>query len=113
MGINPLLSIYVIELTPAQNTAFYAGLTVAVLGFSNMMSSAFLGRVSDKVGAHNVLIWAMLGVAMLAIPQAFVTDIWQLIVLRFMQGICVGGLLPSQRGGSGGFVKILDRKSVV
>ncbi|KMK77348.1 MFS transporter [Alkalihalobacillus pseudalcaliphilus] len=95
MGINPLLSIYVIELTPAQNTAFYAGLTVAVLGFSNMMSSAFLGRVSDKVGAHNVLIWAMLGVAMLAIPQAFVTDIWQLIVLRFMQGICVGGLLPA------------------
>ncbi|KGA98824.1 multidrug transporter [Alkalihalobacillus alcalophilus ATCC 27647 = CGMCC 1.3604] len=95
MGINPLLSIYVAELTPAQNTAFFAGLTVAVLGFSNMMSSAFLGRLGDKVGAHNVLVWAMLGVAMISIPQAFVTDIWQLIVLRFMLGLCIGGLLPA------------------
>ncbi|KYG35198.1 MFS transporter [Alkalihalobacillus trypoxylicola] len=95
MGVNPLLSLYVGELTPHQNTAFFAGLTVAVLGFSNMMSSAFLGRVSDKKGAHNVLFCAMIGVAILSIPQAFVTDIWMLIGLRFLLGICVGGLLPA------------------
>ena len=32
--------------------------------------------------------------AMLLIPQAFVTRSWQLIVLRFLMGLALGGLLP-------------------
>jgi len=30
----------------------------------------------------------------LLIPQAFVTSSWQLIILRFLMGIALGGLLP-------------------
>jgi MFS family permease len=32
--------------------------------------------------------------ALLLVPQAFVTASWQLIVLRFLMGIALGGLLP-------------------
>ena len=32
--------------------------------------------------------------ALLLIPQAFVTESWQLIILRFLMGLALGGLLP-------------------
>jgi MFS family permease len=37
---------------------------------------------------------ALGGAALLLIPQAFVTSAWQLIVLRFLMGVALGGLLP-------------------
>lgn len=95
MGVNPLLSLFVEELTPKQNVAFYAGLAISVMGFANMLTSPQLGKLSDKLGAHHILIYSMLGVALFSIPQAFVTEIWQLIVLRFLVGLCLGGLLPA------------------
>ena len=33
-------------------------------------------------------------VAALLLPQAFVTAPWQLVILRFLMGIALGGLLP-------------------
>ncbi|PIB58770.1 multidrug transporter, partial [Pseudomonas sp. 2995-3] len=54
IGINPLLSIFVQELTTSQNVAFYAGLAMSVMGFANMSASPFLGRLSDKKGHHFV-----------------------------------------------------------
>jgi MFS family permease len=32
--------------------------------------------------------------ALLLIPQAFVTNAWQLVFLRFLMGLALGGLLP-------------------
>jgi MFS transporter, DHA1 family, multidrug resistance protein len=95
MGVNPLLSLFVTELTPAENVAFFAGLAISVMGFANMITAPILGKLSDKKGAHHVLIYSLLGVSMFSIPQAFVVDIWQLIALRFMVGLCLGGLLPA------------------
>ncbi|MCM3759326.1 MFS transporter [Alkalihalobacillus oceani] len=94
MGVNPLLSIFVEELTSPEQAALFAGLAVSVLGFGNMLGSSQLGRLGDKVGAHQVLIYALLGAACFSIPLAFVTEIWQLICLRFFVGLCLGGLLP-------------------
>ncbi|TSB46306.1 multidrug efflux MFS transporter [Alkalicoccobacillus porphyridii] len=95
MGVNPLLSLFVEELSPAANVSLYAGVVVSVTGFANFLTSAWLGKVSDKRGAHNTLVFSLLGVALFTIPQVFVTDIWQLIVLRFFVGLCLGGLLPA------------------
>lgn len=95
MGVNPLLSLFVEELTTPETVAFYAGVALSVMGFANMITSPVLGKLSDKKGAQHVLIFSMIGVAVFSIPQAFVTDIWQLISLRFMIGLCLGGLLPA------------------
>ncbi|WP_017727183.1 MFS transporter [Halalkalibacterium ligniniphilum] len=95
MGINPLLSLYVDELSGGVNVAFYAGLAISVMGFANMLASPQLGKLSDKKGAHHVLIYSLLGLAIFTIPQAFVQELWQLIVLRFFVGLCLGGLLPA------------------
>lgn len=95
IGINPLLSLFVQELTTSQNVAFYAGLAMSVMGFANMSSSAFLGKLSDRKGPHFVLLISLLFAAIVTLPQAFVQSYWQLIIFRFLLGLSLGGLLPS------------------
>lgn len=95
IGINPLLSIFVQELSPGQNIAFYSGLVMSVMGFANMSASPYLGRLNDRKGAEKVLYVSLLFAALVTLPQAFVTDYWQLVGLRFLLGLALGGLLPS------------------
>lgn len=91
-----LLPIYVEHLHGiAANVPFWAGMVTAATGISNMITSPVLGRVSDKIGAHRILTYCLIGAAATLIPQAFVQSVWQLIIVRFMLGIFMGGLLPS------------------
>lgn len=91
-----LLPLYVEKLHgSAVNIAFLAGMVSAVTGLSNMIASPVLGKLSDRVGAHRILTFALIGAAVFLIPQAFVTSVWQLIVVRFLMGVFMGGLLPS------------------
>lgn len=91
-----LLPLYVEKLHGiATDVTFWAGFVTAVTGISNMVTSPVLGRFSDKFGAHRVLTYSLIGAALTLIPQAFVTTVWQLILVRFLMGIFMGGLLPS------------------
>ncbi|MFE5319057.1 MFS transporter [Paenibacillus sp. NPDC056579] len=74
--------------------AFYAGLVGSITGFSNMIASPLLGRLSDRIGSVKILAVCLVGAAVSFIPQAFVTNIWQLFACRFMLGIFMGGMLP-------------------
>ncbi len=91
-----LLPLYVQKLhTSSGDIAFWAGVVIAVTGVSNMISSPLLGKLSDKLGAHRILTYALIGTSITLIPQAFVHNVWQLIIIRFLMGIFMGGLLPS------------------
>ncbi len=96
VGPMPQMSLFVAQLgAPGGYVAFFAGLVTAITGIANMSASPFLGRLGDRFSYQHVLFFAMLGAALFYIPHAFVTSIWQLLVLRFLLGLCVGGLLPS------------------
>lgn len=91
-----LLPLYVEKLHGvATNVPFWAGFVIAVTGISNMITSPLLGRLSDSVGSHRILTFSLIGAAATLIPQAFVHTVWQLIIIRFLMGIFMGGLLPS------------------
>lgn len=75
--------------------AFYSGLVGSITGFSNMIASPLLGRLSDRIGSVKILAVCLVGAAISFIPQAFVTNIWQLFAARFMLGLFMGGMLPS------------------
>lgn len=78
-----------------ENLAFWAGFVGSVTGFSNMISAPLLGRLSDRKGATRVLVYSLLGAGLLFIPQAFVANVGQLLVCRFLLGCFVGGLIPT------------------
>ncbi|TBL81262.1 MFS transporter [Paenibacillus thalictri] len=96
LSAMPLIPLFVQELHGQDKMlALYAGLVGSVTGFSNMIASPLLGKLSDKIGPEKVLSIALIGAALSFIPQAFVTNIWQLMASRFILGLFMGGMLPS------------------
>jgi DHA1 family multidrug resistance protein-like MFS transporter len=95
-SIIPVLPIYIQSmLDSTENVAFYAGIVQAGMGIANVIASPQLGKLGDRYGSHKVLLICLLIAATLFIPQALVTSVWQLVALRFLLGLCLGGLLPS------------------
>ena len=94
--IEPIVTVYVTQLSPdTSHVALLAGLAFSALGLANIIASPILGKFSDKIGAQKVLLATLVMAGVIYIPQAFVKDPWQLIVLRFLAGLAVAGLNPS------------------
>lgn len=91
-----LIPLYVQHLHgSAENLAFLSGFVGAVTGLSNMVSAPILGRISDRVGSKWILFFSLVGAGLLFIPQAFVGNVGQLLVTRFLLGCFMGGLIPT------------------
>jgi MFS family permease len=95
MSIEPIITIYVGQIVsdPSRIT-FVAGLAMSASALGSVLSASRLGRLADRIGHWQVLTGALIVAAVLLIPQAFVTAGWQLVVLRFLMGLALGGLLP-------------------
>lgn len=95
-SIQPLLSLYVAELTEGSaQVAFLAGVTFSATGVGNLLFARRWGRLGDSIGYEKVLGFLLLLAFIFIIPQAFVTELWQLIALRLLFGIAVGGMIPT------------------
>lgn len=95
MSIEPIITIYVAHLVDDRSSVtMVSGVVMSAAALGSILSAARLGRLADRVGHWNVIIWALAVAALLLIPQAFVTEGWQLILLRFLMGLALGGLLP-------------------
>ncbi|MGN1401332.1 MAG: MFS transporter [Bacillus sp. (in: firmicutes)] len=96
MSIQPFLTLYVKELSDtAQFLALMAGGVTAVSGFSNIIAAPLLGKLSDRIGPQRVLIGSLLFVAIIFALHTLVSDVKQLIFIRFLLGFGLGGLLPA------------------
>jgi MFS family permease len=95
MSIEPIITIYVAQLVddPSRVT-LVSGITMSAAALGSILSASRLGRLADRIGHWSVIIAALAVSALLLIPQAFVTQGWQLVVLRFLMGLALGGLLP-------------------
>jgi DHA1 family multidrug resistance protein-like MFS transporter len=93
--VQPMLPLFVQYLDPVVSVATVTGLIFTVAGVVAAISSVVWGRVGDRLGYRRLLIGMSLGAGLIYIPQAFVTNVLQLVVLRGILGIFDGGLLPS------------------
>ncbi|MBD3920525.1 multidrug efflux MFS transporter [Paenibacillus sp. PR3] len=95
-SIEPIMTVYVSELSEhLTHVALIAGLTFSASGLANILAAPKLGKLSDRIGAHKVILIALLAAGILFIPQAFVRNPWELMALRFALGITAAGLAPS------------------
>lgn len=94
MSIEPIITVYVAQFAEPARVTFVAGLVMSAAALGSILSSSYLGKLADRVGHWNVVIGCLAVSAVLLIPQAFVTSDWQLILLRFLMGLSLGGLLP-------------------
>jgi MFS family permease len=95
MSIEPIITVYVAQiiLNPAQIT-IVAGLVMSAAALGSILSASWLGKLADRMGHWTVIVGCLAVCAALLIPQAFVTAGWQLVLLRFLMGLSLGGLLP-------------------
>ncbi|AGK95787.1 multidrug efflux MFS transporter [Clostridium pasteurianum] len=95
-SVEPIITVYVTQLS--QNTshvALIAGMAFSASGLANIIAAPRLGKLSDKIGAHKVILVALAAAGLIFIPQAFVKNSWQLMGLRFLLGLASAGLIPS------------------
>ncbi|MGA2395072.1 MAG: MFS transporter [Candidatus Lustribacter sp.] len=96
IGLSPVLPLFVRDIVgniPYQTTI--TGAAIAVTGVAGLLSAPFLGRRSDEIGYHRVLLIALAGATAFTLPQAFVSNIWAFVALRCGVGVFLGGILPS------------------
>ena len=97
MSLQPVISVYIKGIVPSdtENLAFIAGAVFSAMGIAQLMSSSPLGKLVDKIGPRKVLVVSLIYVGILNIPQAYVSDAYQLAIIRFLQGFGLGGMLPA------------------
>ena len=97
MSLQPVISVYIKGIVPSdtENLAFIAGAVFSAMGIAQLMSSSPLGKLVDKIGPRKVLVVSLIYVGILNIPQAYVSDVYQLAIIRFLQGFGLGGMLTA------------------
>jgi len=93
-SIQPILSLYVAEIHGPVNIAFFSGMAFSAAGLGNLLMARRWGRWGDRIGYIKILIFLLFMAGIVYFPGAFVTNIWQLVVLRFLLGISIGGIIP-------------------
>ncbi|MDE2951866.1 MAG: MFS transporter [Chloroflexota bacterium] len=95
--IIPIAPLFVVSLiiseTETNNT--YAGLMLAGSSATSTFGAVYLGSLGDRVSHKKVLFWCALVAMALYIPQVFVANVWQLLILQGMVGIAAGGLVAA------------------
>jgi MFS family permease len=96
MSIEPIITVYVQTLVgDPSRVVLISGMVMAATAFGSVLAAPRVGRLADRVGTWQVIIVCLLVTGALLIPQAFATNVWQLLALRFLMGMSLAGLLPS------------------
>ena len=102
--VSPVLSLFVAQLHGGEDPATAAGIVLAATGVASAASALVLGRISDRVGHARILSVCLLGAAISYFPQALVRQVWQLLLLRMLLGVFLGGLMPTANALLAGLV---------
>lgn len=113
-SVIPIAPLFVLVLLPdaASSGTSYAGLVLTVSSVAATIGSIWLGWLGDKRGHRQVLFAAAVVAMIFYIPQAFVTDITQLLILQGLAGIAAGGVMASPAAMLANFTNLGDEGSV-
>ncbi|MFF5790501.1 MFS transporter [Paeniglutamicibacter sp. NPDC012692] len=90
-----IIGIALITMTPALDLG---PSEIGMVGAASLVGIFFgggvFGWVTDKVGRHTMYILDLIALAVFSILSAFSTDIWQLVLWRFLLGVAIGADYP-------------------
>ena len=94
-SISPVISLYVQQLLHGGHSVdMVSGIIAALPGIATLFAAPLFGTWGDKIGTQKILRGGLIFAMLVYIPQAFVTNVWQLGILRFLVGISDAALLP-------------------
>lgn len=94
--VMPFLSLYVDTLGhfSTNELNFYSAVIFSISFLTTAFTAPFWGRLADEKGRKLMLLRASLGMAIIFILMGLATSVWQLIVLRAIQGV-LGGFISN------------------
>jgi len=96
MFVAPFLSLYVEFLKfPPEYVGLMTGLVFGITGVTNAATAPFWGKRADRVGYREILRYSLAGMTLFYLPHAFVTNAYQLLILRAGLGIFIAGVMPT------------------
>ncbi len=91
--VAPILPLFIQSISPqATKVGSMTGLILGGSAVAAALSSAGLGRVSHRIGYERLLAFCLAGAVLVFLPQAFVRNPIQLLILRVLGGALVGGV---------------------
>ncbi|WP_282173197.1 MFS transporter [Cytobacillus firmus] len=93
-SIQPILSLYVSELHGPENLAFFAGIAFSAAGLGNLLMARQWGKIGDQHGYIKTLVVLLFLAGVFYLPGGFVSNMWQLVLVRFALGVTIGGIIP-------------------
>jgi DHA1 family multidrug resistance protein-like MFS transporter len=95
LSIEPVITLYVKSMNVKEHVEIMAGLVFASSALGAILAAPFLGRLGDRYGHIFILLISLFVMSLLYIPQAWITNAWLLLSVRFLTGLCIGGMLPA------------------
>ncbi|MGD8622965.1 MAG: MFS transporter [Anaerolineae bacterium] len=94
--LGPVMPLFIQSLVPASSRiASLTGLVSFASAASSAVGAVTLGRASDRIGYRKVLLTCALLAGAVYLPQFFVTNPWQLVILQALLGLVMSGVLAS------------------
>jgi DHA1 family multidrug resistance protein-like MFS transporter len=94
--LAPIIPLFVLELmVDAQRVNSFTGLVIGARAGATTLSAMFLGRLADRVGHRKVAAVSAFLAGVFYVPQSWVTEDWQFLVLGILVGVALGGVVPT------------------
>ncbi|MGP7818338.1 MFS transporter [Niallia sp. 01092] len=93
-SIQPILSLYVSEIHGPENIALFSGIAFSAAGLGNLLMAKKWGQIGDRTGYLKILVILLFTAGIIYLPGGFIHHFWQLLIIRFILGISIGGIIP-------------------
>ena len=95
-SISPIISLYIQQLLGGHgNVTLISGVIASIPGIATLIAAPRFGRLGDRIGSERILTIGLILAIFVYLPMAFVQNVWQLAMLRFLVGISDACLLPA------------------
>jgi MFS transporter, DHA1 family, multidrug resistance protein len=91
--VIPFLPLFLLKIGVHEHTEMWSGLLFSAAFFAGAIAAPFWGRVADKYGRKPMIIRAGFVLFVIYTLMAFVTNPYQILVLRILQGL-LSGFIP-------------------
>ncbi|MED3564407.1 MFS transporter [Bacillus xiapuensis] len=91
--VIPFLPIFLLQIGVNQHTEMWSGLLFSSAFFAGAVASPFWGRVADRYGRKPMIVRAGFVLFVIYTLMAFVTNPYEILVLRILQGL-LSGFIP-------------------
>ena len=92
----PFLPLYLKQLgvTGPKAQSTWSGILYGITFLFSALLAPYWGVMSDKYGRKALILRTTFGIALVALLMSFVTNVYQLLILRILHGIC-GAMTPA------------------